>query len=67
MSYLLLKVVGCLLLMGAGRGMIYRFVDRVWLSAVDNPSKTGKDVCRLVASTLVLNYIGVLIWLFFIH
>ena len=64
---IVLKIVLFIFLLPLGAGIIYRSVDRIYASAVEYRSATGKDVCSLVATFLVLVYCGILIWYFFVR
>ena len=50
---IVLKIVLFIFLLPLGAGIIYRSVDRIYASAVEYRSATGKDVCSLVATFLV--------------
>jgi TRAP-type C4-dicarboxylate transport system permease small subunit len=63
---IVLKIVLFLLLLPLGAGIIYRSVDRIHANAVEYRSATGRDVCLLVATVLVLVYCGILVWYFFV-
>jgi len=64
---IVLKILLFILLLPFGAGIIYRSVDRLYTNAVEYPSATGKDVCLLVATVLVLIYGGILVWYFFVR
>ena len=64
---IVLKIVLFIILLPFGAGIIYRSVDRIHANAVSYRSATGKDVCLLVATFLVLAYCGILVWYFFVR
>jgi hypothetical protein len=64
---IVLKIVLFILLLPFGAGIIYRSVDRIHASAVGYRSATGRDVCLLVATVLVLAYCGFLVWFLFVR
>jgi hypothetical protein len=64
---ILLKIILFILLLPFGAGIIYRSVDRIHASFVEARSATGRDVCLLVATFLVLVYCGLLVWYFFVR
>jgi len=63
---IILKIILFVVLLPFGAGIIYRLVDMIYAGAVEFRSATGKDVCLLVATFLVLVYCGILVWYFFI-
>ena len=65
--HVVLKIVLFILLLPSGAGIIYRSVDRMYASVVEYTTATGRDVCLLVETLLVIVYCGILIWYFFIR
>jgi hypothetical protein len=61
------KIVLFVLLLPFGAGIIYRAVDMIYASIVQYRSATGRDVCLLVATALVLTYCGFLVWFIFVR
>jgi len=64
---IVLKIILFIFLLPFGAGIIYRSVNRLYANVVRYPSATGKDVCLLVATLLVLVYCGILVWYFFVR